>query len=200
MTEQNSHPVDESLASWAHAWAAAASQTYEVIESISTPASPASELGRRDGMTMVLVDAVQNVVRGAEKLLGRNSNAVRRFNEEHPTLRQLRDRFEHYEDYVRGTGWDQREGKKQNGEPLTLETTGLRVSASEGGGPEGHIVHLLAIERGPNGEPVEVSYKAPSRDIAVAVRTLARDLLEEASLLDEHHTSRCEMCADPSAI
>lgn len=164
------------------------------------PDSPASELGRRDAMTMVLVDAVQNVVRGAEKLLGRDSAAVRRFNEEHPNLKQLRDRFEHYEDYVRGTGFDQREGKKMRGTPLTLETTGLRVTASEGGGPEGHIVHLVAIERGPDGDPVEVSYEAPSRDIAVAVRTLARDLLEEASMLDEDHTSRCAMCADPSAI
>lgn len=198
MAKQNSHPADESLASWAHVWAAAASQTYEVIESIS-PAS-ASEIGRRDAMTMVLVDAVQNVVRGAEKLLGQDSEAVRRFNEEHPTLRKLRNRFEHYEDYVRGTGIAQREGQTKYGTPLTLETTGLRVTASEGGGPEGHIVRLLAIERGPGGEPVEEQYEAPSRDIAVAVRTLARDLLHEASMLDERHLSRCEMCADPSAI
>lgn len=84
-------------------WAAASSETYETIESISMPESPATEIGRRDAMTMVLVDVVRNVVRGTELAVGKDSEIVQRFSEEHPALKDLRDRFEHYEDYVRCT-------------------------------------------------------------------------------------------------
>lgn len=193
-------PMNRHLARWAHAWAAASTQTYETIESISIPDSPASELGRRDAMTMVLVDAVRNVVRGAEQILGEDSDLVRRFSQAHPTLKTLRDRFEHYEDYVRGSGIAQRTGRKRSGEPLALDTTGIEISASEGGGPEGHLVRVVVIERGPDDKPTEVTYEAPSRQIAVAVRRLARDLLAETGMLDERHLAACEICADPDDI
>lgn len=193
-------PVDRHLARWAHAWAVAASQTYETIESISIPESPASEVGRRDAMTMVLVDAVRNVVRGAEQILGADSDVVRRFNEAHPTLKTLRDRLEHYEDYVRGTGIAQRTGKRRNGAPLALDTAGIWISASEGGGPEGHLVRLVVMERGEADEPTEVTFEAPSRQIAVAARTLARDLLADLGELEGRHLAVCEMCSDPDSI
>ena len=191
---------EQHLARWAHAWAAAASQTYEAIETISIPDSPASELGRRDAMTMVLVDAVRSVVRGAEQAVGTNSAIVRRFNEMHPTLKALRDRFEHYEDYIRGTGFAQRTRHKPKGIPLELEKAGIRISASEGGGSEGHLVCVSVIERDADDQPTEVVYEAPSRLITVAVRRLARDLITETGVLDDRHLTACEICADPDAI
>lgn len=149
--------VDRDLVRWAHAWAAAASQTYETLESISIPESPATETGRRDVMTMVLVDAVRNVARGAESSFGQGSELVRRFNESHPQLKNLRDRFEHYEDYVRDTGSAQSEGSKWGGTPLELDTAGIEISASSGGGPEGHLVCIAVIERDSNGQTTKVT-------------------------------------------
>lgn len=200
MTEQRHRYVDRRLVRWAHAWAAAASETYETIESISTPESPATEIGRRNVMTMVLVDAVRNVVRGAELALGRDSEIVQRFSDDHPTLKDLRDRFEHYEDYVRGTGIAQRTGKRRNGDPLELEKEGIRISASSGGGPEGHVVTVVVIERDGNNRATRVVYQAPSRIIAVAVRHLARALVDAAGMLDERHLEACEMCAAPEGL
>lgn len=178
-------------------WAAAASQTYQTIESISMPESPATEIGRRDAMTMVLVDAVRNVVRGSELAVGKDSEIIQRFSEEHPALKDLRDRFEHYEDYVRGTGDAQRKGRRRKGDPLELEHEGIRISASSGGGPEGHLASVVVIERDANDEATEIAYEAPSRTMAVAVRRLVRDLVDAADMLDERHLEACEICADP---
>lgn len=200
MTTQSIQNVNQDLVRWAHMWATAASQTYETIESISIPESPATEIGRRDAMTMVLVDAVRNVIKGAELALGQGSEVVRRFSDEYPNLKNLRDRFEHYEDYVRGTGIAQREGRKRNGKPLDLDTAGIDISASSGGGREGHLVSIVVIERDSNNQPTEVTYEAPSRTIAVAMRRLARDLVDAAGMLDERHLDRCEICANPLSI
>lgn len=200
MATKSFQSVNKDIVRWAHTWAAAASQTYETIESISIPESPATEIGRRDAMTMVLVDAVRNVVKGAELSLGKGSEVVRRFSEEHPDLKNLRDRFEHYEDYVRGAGIAQRECRKWGGKPLELDTAGIEISASSGGGREGHLVSIVVIERDSNGRQSEVTYEAPSKTITVAVRRLARDLVDAAGMLDERHLDRCEICADPFNI
>lgn len=125
---------------------------------------------------------------------------VQRFSEEHPDLKNLRDRFEHHEDYVRGAGIAQREGRKRNGKPLELDTAGIDISASSGGGREGHLVSIVVIERDSNNQPTEVTYEAPSRTIAVAIRRLARDLVDAAGMLDERHLDRCEICANPLSI
>ena len=191
---------EQHLARWAHIWAAAASQTFETIESISIPESPATELGRRDAMTMVLVDAVRNVVRGAEQAVGTDSDLVQRFNEEHPTLKTLRDRFEHYEDYVRGTGNAQRTGRRRKGEPLSLNRAGIEVTASEGGGTEGHLVHISVVVRDEDDQPTEILYEAPTRQMVIAVRRVARDLVVATGVLDDIHLARCEICTGPDAI
>ena len=47
----------------------------------------------------------------------------------------------------------------------------------------------MIIERDANDQPTEVVYEAPTRQIAVAVRQLARDLVAEVGLLDERHLS-----------
>lgn len=200
MTTEATPNAVQDMVSWAHAWATAASQIYETIESISIPESPATEAGRRDAMTMVLVDAVRNVARGAISSFGQGSGLVQRFNETHPQLKNLRDRFEHYEDYIRGTGIAQREGRKHRGKPLELDVAGIEIVASSGGGPEGHMVCINVTERNGNGEPTTVTYEAPSKTITVAARQLARDLVDEAGMLDENHLNRCEICADPRNI
>lgn len=179
-------------------WAAAASETQVAIENISMPESPATEIGRRDAMTMVLVDAVRNVLRGAELAVGKDSEMVQRFSDDHPMLKDLRDRFEHYEDYVRGCGLAQRTGRRWNGDPLDLKEDGIRISASSGGGPEGHLVRVVVIERGKNDDATEVLYEAPSSTIAGAARGLARDLVGAAGMLEEHHFEACEICAATS--
>lgn len=94
MTDQREPSIDRRILRWAHSWAAAASEICETIETISMPESPATEIGRRDAMSMVLVGAVRNVVRGAELAVGENSEIVMRFSEDHPTLKTLRDRLE----------------------------------------------------------------------------------------------------------
>lgn len=192
--------VDERLAGWTHAWAAAASQTYEVIESIWDDESPASAIGRRDAMTMVLVDAVRNVLRGTEALLGTDSAVVRRFVAEHPVLKNVRDYLEHFDDYLRGTGLSQREGRKWGGAPLSLEAAGLDLPSSHGGGPEGHVVQVTVTERAEDGTAQVVGHDVPTRTVAVATRALARDLLSELGLLDDRHLARCQMCANPNDI
>lgn len=181
-------------------WAAAASETYQNIESISMPESPATEIGRRDAMTMVLVDSVRNVVRGAELAMGGRDEIVQRFNEEYPTLKNLRDRFEHYEDYVRGTGDAQRKGRRRKGEALELAEEGIRISASSGGSREGHLVCVVVVERDKKDKAVEVVYEVPTRTIAVAVRRLVRDLVDAAGMLDQRHLEHCEICTNPAGI
>lgn len=197
---QSALTVDRHLARWAHMWAAAAFETYRTIEADLSPESIGAEIARRDAMTMVLVDAVRNVVRGAELALGVDSDAVRRFNKEHPDIRELRNRFEHYEEYVMGTGLGQRAGRKYRGASLELDTAGIDVVASEGGGPEGHLVRVVVRERGDDDGMTEVTYEAPSRKIAVAACRLARELVSAANMLDECHLQACKLCADPEGI
>lgn len=149
---------------------------------------------------MVLVDAVRNVVRGAEHATGEDSGIVGRFNDDYPTIKTLRDRFEHYEDYVRGTGDAQRTGRRRKGDPLWLDAAGIEIAAAGGGGPEGHLVRICVIERADDDQPVEIVYEAPTRQITVAVRRLARDVLAATGLLDERHLAACEICSDPDGI
>lgn len=192
--------IDERLAGWTHAWAAAASQTYEVIESIWDDESPATAIGRRDAMSMVLVDAARNVLRGTEALLGEEDPVVERFVSENPVLKIVRDCLEHFDDYVRGSGLRQRVDGKWRGDPLSLEAAGMDIPSSHGGGPEGHVVQLTVTERGADGQSTTVSHAIPTRTVAVAVRQLARDMLNALGLLDERHLERCEICREPHDI
>lgn len=192
--------IDQRLAGWTHAWAAAASQTFEVIESLWDEESPASAIGRRDAMTMVLVDAARNVLRGTEALLGHEDPVIGRFLSENPVLKIVRDCFEHFDDYIRGSGLRQRVDGKWRGEPLTLEAAGLDIPSSHGGGSDGHVVQLAVTERGADGQATTVCHQVPTRTVAVATRLLARDMLDELGLLDERHLDRCDICRDPHDI
>lgn len=154
-----------------------------------------SAIGRRDVLTLLLVDAARNVVRGAGVLLGNDSDPVKRFEQAHPTLKTLRDRIEHFDEYIKGAGHRQRVGGSK-GIPLNLETAGLDFHSSHGGGPEGHVITIRTLEL-ENGKEAEKRYEVPTRDVIIAVRTLARDTLLEAGQLDDRHLAACPMCFDP---
>lgn len=83
---------------------------------------------------------------------------------------------------------------------MELEGEGIRISASSSGGPEGHLVSVVVIERHENDAAAEVLYEAPSRTIAVAVRRLTRDLVDAAGMSDECHLQAYEICANPEGI
>lgn len=193
-------PTRQQLASWTHAWAAAATETYHVIGSIWDAEFPASSMGRRDAMTMVLVDAARNVLRGTEALLGDDHPVVTRFTSAHPSLKSVRDYLEHFDDYIKGAGLRQRVDGKWRGDPLNLETAGLDIATSRSGPVAGHVVTLRLIERGANGQPTPKEYDMPTRTIAAAARELARDMMEVMGLLDQRHVDRCEICSDPQKL
>ncbi|WPF66914.1 MULTISPECIES: hypothetical protein [unclassified Corynebacterium] len=186
--------IDKEVARWVHVWAAAALHTYEVINSISIVDSPVEAISQKDTMSMVLVSAVRNVVRGAESLFGKDCGLVQNFNSMYPHLKKLRDVFEHYEDYVVGNGISQREGRKRNGRPLGLDVTGLEISASSGG-QQGHQLYITVIERGSDGKPKRVTYEVLSKAIALAACRLARDVIDAVGMLDERHLSKCSICS-----
>lgn len=192
--------VEEDLAGWTHMWAVAASETYEVINSIWDNESPISAIGRRDAMTMVLVGAARNVQRGSEVLLNSKNDAVQRGVTVHRELKTIRDYLEHFDEYVQGIGRMQGKGGNQSRGTSTLESPGLSLPSSHGGGPEGHVVRLTVTERAADGEYRDVDHEIPTRTIVVSTRLLARDVLKELGLLDERHLRRCPICANPEGI
>ncbi|SNT58125.1 hypothetical protein SAMN05421812_110254 [Asanoa hainanensis] len=177
------------VARWTHMWAAAAVHTCRQLESTWDDDAPVASVGARDCLSLVLVDAIRNVVRGAEKVCGRDSEAVRTFVAAQPTLKTLRDRFEHFDVYVVGNGNAQRD----NGKPLDLDVpSGVHVASSHGGGDQGHVVVVRAAEKsGPT------DYTFASRSATDAARVLTWETLLAAGLLDERH-ARCDTCKKPS--
>lgn len=192
----------EELAGWTHSWSTAASLAFTSIESIpiGRSESPASATGQRDAMAMVLVTAAQNVRRGAEALLGRGNAVIHRRHKEGKVLRQIRNYLEHFDAYLEGSGNRQRKYHKKDGAALDLDTPGLHISSSRGGGPDGHTVSIEVTERRKCGGTVHATHEIPTRTIVVAARTLTRDVFKELGLLDERHLGACEACRDPESI
>lgn len=172
-------------------WALAAS---EVLEAMERPREDDVMHGRRDALTLALVDAAHNVIRGAERLLTSEHELLRQFKQDHPELTQIRDRFEHFDEYVRGVGRHQdREGKRGLASGLT--SAGLDFLSASGGGPEGHVVTVKVFEH-KESQLVPRTYSVPTRTLTVAVRQLARGALDAAGLIDHQHLERCEMCRE----
>ena len=188
------------IASWAHAWSAAATQIYIAMENIRLPESPATEAGRRDALTMSLINAVRNVARGAELALGRQDPVIQDFKRNNNELTEIRDRFEHYEEYLLGQGKFQRKGHESRGNPLELDTDGLEIKGSRGGGPDGHVVEVVVYERDENDECFKRELDLPAKSIVIAARCLARDVLQAIGKLDNFHLQRCDICIDPATI
>ncbi|MFI1195323.1 hypothetical protein ACH4T9_18960 [Micromonospora sp. NPDC020750] len=179
----------DEVARWTHMWAAAAVHLSQQLESIWDDEMIATSIGTRDALSLVLVDAIRNVQRGAEKVCGKGSAAVSTFVASQPTLKELRDRFEHFDAYVVGDGHAQR-GKGQP--PLILDVpSGIEVSASQGGGDGSHIIVVKVSEKfGPR------EYLFSSRAATDAARVLARETVRAAGLLDERHKKKCKTCPE----
>ncbi|MDN3243040.1 hypothetical protein [Glycomyces tritici] len=187
--------LDQRLAAWTHMWALAAS---EVLAAMERPREDNVSFGHRDALTLALVDASHNVIRGAEKLLPNEHSLLQQFKTEHPELTRIRDRFEHFDEYVRGVGWRQdREGKLGLANDLT--SAGLDFLSSSGGGPEGHVLEVEVFEN-EGGKLESRTYSVPTRTLTVAVRQLARSALDAAGLIDQKHLDHCEMCQNPGLI
>jgi hypothetical protein len=190
MPEHADSPVDHQaqveIARWTHAWMCAAAMTHEQLESTWDDESPASSIGARDALSLVVIDAVRNTYRGAAAALGPDSDPVRTFEERQPDLKVVRDRFEHFEDYLRGTGRAQKSGK----ELLALDDLfGLEIRSSSGGGPGGHSIKVAVRER--DGEKTYVIQTGAAVD---AARVLAPAVLAQVGLYDEQHAERCVFC------
>lgn len=59
---------------------------------------------------MLFADAPRNVLRGAERVLGKDHPAVQEFNSSVPVLVPIRNIYEHFDAYVEGRGRRQRDG------------------------------------------------------------------------------------------
>ncbi|MBM7081323.1 hypothetical protein [Micromonospora humidisoli] len=180
---------NDEVARWTHMWAAAAVHLSQQLESIWDDEMIATSIGTRDALSLVLVDAIRNVQRGAEKVCGKGSAAVSAFVASQPTLKDLRDRFEHFDAYVVGDG----HGQRGNGQPpLILDVpSGIEVSASQSGGDGGHIIVVKVSERtGPR------EYLFSSRAATDAARVLARETVRAAGLLDWRHEEKCKTCPE----
>lgn len=175
------------VARWTHVWMCAAARTYKHLESIWDDESPGSSIGARDALSLVVIDAVRNTYRGATAVLGDDSDAVRVFEERQPDLKVVRDRFEHFEDYLRGAGHAQKTGKSMM---VLDDLIGLAISSSSGGGPGGHSIEVTVREQ--NGEK---TYSIETGAAVDAARTLARVVLTEVGLYDDQHADRCLYCA-----
>ena len=182
-------PARMEIARWTHVWMCAAVRTHEYLESIWDDENPGSSVGARDALSLVVVDAVRNTYRGAAAAIGQDSDAVRAFEECQPDLKVVRDRFEHFEEYLRGSGNAQTTGR------ITLaldDRIGLEIRSSSGGGQGGHSIEVVVRER--DGEK---SYLIETRAAVNAARVLARAVLGEVGLYDDRHAAQC-LCCDPS--
>ncbi|MCD0446382.1 hypothetical protein LO763_22460 [Glycomyces sp. A-F 0318] len=189
--------VDQRLGGWTHGWAAAATELYNVMAGFEP--GDFTAIGRRDVLALLLVSAARNVERGAAELIGEHSAPVKGFAQAHPSLKVLRDRIEHFDEYIRGTGRFQ---TTRGAQGLAVDlggAAGLDFHSAYGGGSEGHTITFQSTELD-NGKTVKKQYVVSIRAVTVAVRALARDTLSEAGQLDDEHLARCPMCQAPERI
>jgi len=59
---------------------------------------------------MLFADALRNVLRGAERVLGKGNTAVQVFKAEVPDIEHVRNIYEHFDAYVEGIGNRQQDG------------------------------------------------------------------------------------------
>lgn len=187
--------VREELARWTHLWLAAAVSTLEHLESIWDEEDPVRSLGRRDALSLVVIDAVRNVYRGGLAVLGPEDSNILAFEERAGGMKDLRDRLEHFDSYLEGRGFAQTGGYGRP--PLALDgAIGLRLVMSAGGGPGGHTITVAVVEAHGN----EEEFVFESRSVVDAARRLGGACLEAAGLMDERHRERCSTCHSQMTI
>lgn len=181
------------LARWTHLWLEAAVITLDHLESSWEEERPASSVARRDALSLVLVDAVRNVYRGASAILGVEARAVRVFEEGAAGMKDLRDRLEHFDAYLTGRGFAQTGGPRRP--PIDLaEAIGLQLTMSEGGGPGGHTINVVVA-----GADENEHYVFETRSVVEAARRLAGEALVAAGLMTEDHSRLCSTCKHESS-
>src|SRR4051812_38361828 len=168
--DHRSDDVVREVARWTHAWMCAAALTLARMETSWDDEDPVRSIGERDVLALVVVDAVRNTHRGACAVLGPKSAAVQAFERKLPDIKKLRDRLEHFDDYVRGNGWAQ----QQERQPLELDgSIGLEITSSTGGGSGGHTIEVKV--RGRKGDK---AFLLETRPTVYAARELARETIE----------------------
>lgn len=117
-TNRMSEAQHHEMARWTHTWMAAAVM-------LQTEVMPQRDLGAtgRDLSGLLLVQAARNAYRGATRLLGKDSSAIKVFEESQADMRDLRDRLEHFDDYVLGRGRAQTASKVKVGDRARLRQT-----------------------------------------------------------------------------
>lgn len=178
------------LARWTHMWAAAAVLVLAQIEQTWDTEDPVGSVGKRNVLALVLLDAVRNTYRGAQAALGQGNPDVLHFEQSTPRMKELRDRFEHFDEYLQGIGRMQRQ---RRGRPaLNLGgLPGLEITASQGGGRDGHSIDVKVVEL-----TGDTHYTLMTRSTVEGACKLARTTLNHAGLLDARHLAKCSACAD----
>jgi len=167
----------------------AAALTLEQMEASWDSDNPATSIGERDALSLMLLSAVRNTYRGAYVVLGSGSEAIKTFERRLPDIKTLRDRVEHFEDYVRGAGWAQtRGGGSQVNEDG--DGVGFEIVSSTGGGAGGHSLHLRVRE----GSSVR-NFTLDTRPAVGAARAIARTTISVAGLSSDEHDRRCRHCS-----
>ena len=149
---------------------------------------PVSTIGRMEALSLLLVDAVRNAYRGASAVLGASAEPVRNFETRVPNIKDLRDRFEHFDAYLRGVGHAQTGGRGKPALELGGQT-GLAVAHSNGGGPGGHTITVEVYEAGGKA----TVYTLATRAAVEAAQLLTRAVVEAAGLDDARHAD-CTTC------
>lgn len=126
-------------------WAAAAVLVLDQIENAWNDQDPVGSVASRDVLALVLLDAVRNTYRGACSTLGTSNDEVLAFDQAAPGMKALRDRFEHFDEYLRGEGRAQRSKSRVQGIDLD-GIPGLNITSSRGGGPGGHTIDVTVVE------------------------------------------------------
>jgi hypothetical protein len=175
---------DGELAAWTHMWMASAALTLELLQSSWNDEEPASSIGRRDALSIVVIDAVRNAYRGAMAVLPNDAAAVTAFETSQPQLVRIRDFFEHFDEYVKGRGKVQKKAQTPCDSVIGM---GWKRSASSG---EGDHTMVFAVREGTTHAEYEVDAAAAVR----AVQPLVRAVMQEAGLLDARHLAACPYC------
>jgi len=102
------------LATWVFLWDQAVQRQAERILS--------AEFNDAQVDVMLFADALRNVLRGAETVLGKEHEAIMAFKGNVPNAVNVRDMFEHFDEYVQGKGKMQKAGVVEVGDWMPLHT------------------------------------------------------------------------------
>ena len=180
----SSHEAVE-VARWTHIWFISAVLVLAQLEE-TWDDDVIRSIAKRDVLAHPLVNAVRNVYRGSRAVLPDSHQEVQSFESALPQFKELRDRLEHFEDYVRGRGHAQSPEDADHSNPL-------RLSSSTGGSREGHVVVWRTQEKGQ-----AVDRRFPTRTAIASARQLVLAVLGAVGLDDERHQS-CPWCRPDGA-